>query len=134
MKGLALSDDYNNMTDKLIDLLVGKDFYFNFETGKFRWGPLSCSVAVDYILRWILCAPTRTHKTKLQENINFISSVIMRVETKTIQRNLKEELNKFWETENVGNGETKSVSQKICKLLPFKLHISFYLIIAVSLI
>ena len=58
----------------------------------------------------------------------------MRVETKTIQRNLKEELNKFWETENVGNGETKSVSQKICKLLPFKLHIRFYLIIAVSLI
>ena len=119
MKDLALSDDYNNTTDKLKDLLVGEDFYFNFETGKFRWGSLSCPVAVDYILRWILCAPTRTHKTKLQENINFISSVIMRVETKTIQRNLKEELNKFWETENVGNGETKSVSQKICNIASF---------------
>ena len=33
----------------------------------------------------------------------------MRIETKTIERNLKEELSKFWETENVGIGETKSV-------------------------
>ena len=78
-----------------------------------------CQVAVDSILRWILRAPTRTHKTKLQENVNFISSVIMCIETKTIERNMKEELNKFWETENVGNEETKSASPKICYIAPF---------------
>ena len=34
LKDLALSGDYNNTTGKSIDLLVGKEFYFNFETGK----------------------------------------------------------------------------------------------------
>ena len=33
----------------------------------------------------------------------------MCTETKTIERNLREELSKFWEAENVGIGETKSV-------------------------
>ena len=40
-------------------------------------------------------------------------------ETKTIERNLKEELNKFLETENVGNGETRSVSSKIYNIAFF---------------
>ena len=43
----------------------------------------------------------------------------MCIETKTIERNMKEELNKFWETENVGNEETKSASPKICYIAPF---------------
>ena len=47
------------------------------------------------MLGWILCGRTGTRKTKRQENVNFISSVTMRIETKTIERNLKEELSKF---------------------------------------
>ena len=34
LKDLALSGDYNKTTGKSIDLLVGKEFYFNFETDK----------------------------------------------------------------------------------------------------
>ena len=72
--------------------------------GKVVRGPPSCPVAADSILGWILRDPTRTRKPKLQENINFIPSVTMCIETKTIEQNLKEELNKFWETENVIRG------------------------------
>ena len=57
----------------------------------------------------------------------------MRIETKTIERNLKEELSKFWETENVGIVEMKSVynnfestikfdGSRYVTSLPFKLH------------
>ena len=60
----------------------------------------------------------------------------MRIETKTIERNLKEELSKFWETENVGIGETKSVynnfestikfdGSRYVTSLPFKPHHQF---------
>ena len=136
LKDLSLSDDYNDTTDKLVDLLIGLDYYFNFVTGKVRRGPPSCPVAVDSILGWILCGPTGTRKTKRQENVNFISSVTMRIETKTIERNLKEELSKFWETENVGIGETKSVynnfestirfdGSRYVTSLPFKPHHQF---------
>ena len=82
----------------MVDLLIGLNFNFNFVTGKVLRGPPLCPVAVDSIFGWILCGPTGTRKTKRQENVNFISSLIMRIETKTIERNLKEELNKLWET------------------------------------
>ena len=60
----------------------------------------------------------------------------MRIETKTIKRNLKEELSKFWETVNVGIGETKSVynnfkstikfdGSRYVTSLPFKPHHQF---------
>ena len=116
LKDLALSGDYNNTTGKSIDLLVGEGFYFNFETGKIRWRPPLCPVTVDSILRWILRAPTRTHKTKLQENVNFISSVIMCIETKTIERNRM----KMWETR-----KQNLLPQKYVILLPFKPHHQF---------
>ena len=106
LKNLSLSDDYSNTTDKLVDLLIGLDYYFNFVTGKIRPGPPSCPLAVDSI------------------------------ETKTIEQNLKEELSKFWETENVGIGETKYVynnlestirfdGSRYVTSLPFKPHHQF---------
>ena len=64
-------------------------------------GPPSCPVAVDNILGWILRDSTRSRKLKRQENVNFIPFVTMCIETKTVEQNLKEELNKFWETDNV---------------------------------
>ena len=36
LKNLALSDDYNDTTDKSVDLLTSLDFNFNFVTGKVR--------------------------------------------------------------------------------------------------
>ena len=80
--------------------------------------------------------PTGTRKTKCQENANFISSVTMCIESKTTERNLKEQLSKFWETENVGIGETKSVyynfestikfdGSRYVTSLPFKPHHQF---------
>ena len=109
MKNLALSDDYNDTTDKSVDLLIGLDFYFNFVNGKVCRGAPSCPVAGGCILGWILCGPIGSCKIKRQENVNLISSATMGIETKTIEQNLKEELNKFWKTENMEIGEAKSV-------------------------
>ena len=80
MKDLALSDDYNDTTDKSVDLLIGLEFYYIFETDKVCRGHSSFPVAVDRILVWILCGPKATRKTKRQENVNFVSSVTMRIE------------------------------------------------------
>ena len=46
-------------------------------------------------------------------------------ETKTIERNLKEELNKFLETENVETGKQNLFPQKYITLLSFKPHHQF---------
>ena len=43
----------------------------------------------------------------------------MRIETKIIERNLKEELSKFWETKNVEIGETKSVYKNFESTIKF---------------
>ena len=95
----------NYSTDKSADILIGSDFYYNIVTDNVCREPLSCSVAVDCILGWVLCGPIQTRKIKRQENVNFITSITVRIETKTIERNLKKELNKFWKTKNEGSGE-----------------------------
>ena len=77
LKDLALSDDYNNTTDKSVDLLIGLNFYYNFLTGKNRRGLPFCPVAVDSIFGWILCGYTGTRKTIRREIINFVYSVTM---------------------------------------------------------
>ena len=66
LKDPELSDDYNDATDKSVDLLIGLNFYFNFVTDKVYQRPPSRPVAVDSTLGWILCGPTEFY---------FISSI-----------------------------------------------------------
>ena len=74
----------NDTTNKKVNLLIDSGFYYNVVTDKVYREPPSCSVAVDSILGWILCGPTRTRKVKRQENVNFITFVTMRIETKQL--------------------------------------------------
>lgn len=64
----------------LVDLLIGLDFYYISVADKDCRGQPSCPVAVDRILVWTSCGPKGTRKTKRQENVNYVSSVTMRIE------------------------------------------------------
>ena len=90
--------------------MVGKDYYFNFVTGKIKRGRPGCPVAIESNFGWILSGPNgRAEKKSKFVSLNIVNSHTMFVDNITRKTDdavsLKGSIQRFWEVENVGVDE-----------------------------
>lgn len=88
---LLVADDRTETTAMVsVGLLIGSDYYWEFFTGRTRriesrW------MAVETTLGWVLESPSEQSKISLTQN-----QVVMVLKVEAAERELQEDLHKFW--------------------------------------
>ena len=113
---LDFADKSDGQNSLQVDMLVGSDYYWSLVTGsvrKFKDGP----TAVQTKLGWVLSGPTQIREAE-SYSVNLATTHVLMVKSTT--KSLKEQLNSFWEMENLGIAEREKTLYD-----DFKAHISF---------
>ena len=95
---LDLADDFVDDSPIDVEILIGCDFYHSFFTGRVIHRGNEFPTASESILGWVLSGPTGI--ATQNGGSHCMESHVLRCETHENDA-LKQELNKFWEIENI---------------------------------
>ena len=106
LASLDLADDFVNDLPVDVQILIGCDFYHSFFTGRTIYRGNECPTASESIVGWVLSGPTG--RAAPNGGSHCMESHVLRCETHENDV-LKQELSKFWEIENIGDGDSDVV-------------------------
>ena len=98
LASLDLADDFVDDSPIDVEILIGCDFYHSFFTGRVIHRGNEFPTASESILGWVLSGPTGS--ATQNGGSHCMESHVLRCETHENDA-LKQELNKFWEIENI---------------------------------
>ena len=113
---LANFDDQNECFP--VGVLIGVDFYHKFFLEKIIKGPKG-AVASSSVFGWMLSGPVELDPS-VAPNLSFITGHILRCSTGPSNYELKEDLNRFWNVEDLTNSEKTCVTRKSEQDITFK--------------
>lgn len=94
-----------------VEILVGLDHYYSLISGRTLRGPPGCPVAIESVLGWIVCGPIYCSDPKNQSVLtNHISAFGEEDFHSDSDLELKLQLKKFWEIEEVPANEVSDVA------------------------
>jgi len=88
------SDVARHQDTLCIDILIGSDFFWNFQAGETIRGGPDEPVAVKTSLGWVLSGPLKGKKLSSVANVNFLPS--------TEKRRVEIDVNKLWNLDTLG--------------------------------
>ena len=107
---LALADFEDQNEHFPVGVLIGVDFYHKFYLEKFIKGPKG-PVASSSVFGWILLDLIELDPS-VAANLNFITGHILRCSTGPRNDERREDLNRFWNDEDLTNSEKTCVTSK----------------------
>ncbi|XP_057292161.1 uncharacterized protein LOC130614736 [Hydractinia symbiolongicarpus] len=113
LKRLKLADFSNGETRLNVHVLIGLDHYYSFITGEVVRDPRGGPIAINSKLGWILSGG---EQSKANES-SCMEVHACRVDTENTI--LRDELNKFWQIESIGDGENENVLSSFKQTLEF---------------
>ncbi|XP_057297885.1 uncharacterized protein LOC130628870 [Hydractinia symbiolongicarpus] len=113
LKRLKLADFSNGETRLNVHVLIGLDHYYSFVTGEVVRDPRGGPIAINSKLGWILSGG---EQSKANES-SCMEVHACRVDTENTI--LRDELNKFWQIESIGDGENENVLSSFKQTLEF---------------
>ena len=98
LKGVWLSDVSRHEDELEIDLLVGADYLWRFQTGRTIRGEADEPVAVETELGWVLSGPLKGREAHKEQEVqvNFVTADSARSD------GLEREIHKLWDLETLG--------------------------------
>ena len=110
-----LSDVSRHEDELEVDLLVGADYLWRFQTGRTIRGEADEPVAVETELGWVLSGPLKggnTHKEQ-EVQVNFVTADSARSD------GLEREIHKLWDLETLGIREGDEIHQEFAENIAF---------------
>ena len=100
-----------------VDVLIGSDFYWSLVTGRVRRGR-SGPMAIHTKVGWILSGPI--DRQEVSVNLTLTATHALRIDTHPVERNLDDQLRRFWELESLGIAKDEpSVYDKFVQQISF---------------
>jgi len=106
---LDLADDFDCKGLSVgVDILIGCDYYHSFFTGRVIHRGNECPTASESLLGWVLSGPVKVDGVS-NGGSHCLESVALRCDVSEID-DLKDELRRFWELENINESESDVVN------------------------
>ena len=99
LQGLQLACDTSDSVS--VDVLIGADYYWSFFTGNIIKGDSYGPVALETNLGWVLSGPSVCSRLTRSCTVNLSSTHVLKIES-TQMRDMKDDLQKFWDLETLG--------------------------------
>ena len=108
LKAIWLSDVCRHKEELEIDLLVGADYLWRFQTGRTIRGEPDEPVAVETALGWVLSGPLKGRKIDKEQEVqvNFVTAESL------VTDSLERDVHKLWDLETIGIRESNEVHEE----------------------
>ena len=115
LKGIWLSDVCRHKEELEIDLLVGADYLWRFQTGRTIRGEPDEPVAVETALGWVLSGPLKGRKIDKEQEVqvNFVTAESL------VTDSLERDVHKLWDLETIGIRESNEVHEEFVDNISF---------------
>ena len=114
LKGIWFSDVCKREEELEIDVLIGSDYLWSFQTGITRRGKAGDPVAVETELGWVLSGPLRMQEAGCA-SVSQVNFVAQRSDIESLERNVQ----KLWSFEALGINERDKVHEEFLDSIKF---------------
>ncbi|XP_014676190.1 PREDICTED: uncharacterized protein LOC106816151 [Priapulus caudatus] len=117
LRNLWFSDVCKEKDELEIDVLIGADYLWCFQSGRTIRGEIGQPVAVETKVGWVLSGPLkgRISRGGSETQVNLISRENVRSEQDSIDR----DIHKLWDLETLGIRESEDVSEEFADTIRF---------------
>ena len=110
-----LSDVSRHEDELEVDLLVGADYLWRFQTGRTIRGEADEPVAVETELGWVLSGPLKGREIDKEQElqVNFVTT------ESSVSDGLERDIHKLWDLETLGIRECDEIHQEFVDNIAF---------------